>query len=151
MYTGLLCKHSILVAVNRMKNTRGIENQRMLCERVVECCNSNWKRKTYETIPKIHVCAPPKPNVIIKKDDVVDNQRLEFISRFREIINHLDPDIVHDYLRDMETKTLQPIPMDELVGFSPPEDDTISSESDVLEYENPPKRRKKKLSFEPVV
>ena len=134
-----------------MKYTRGDASaQRILCERVVAFCNSNWKRKTYETIPNIHVCTPPKLNVMTN-DDVIDDQRLEFISRFREIINHLDPDIVDEYLRDMETKTLQPIPMVELVSLSPPEDDTISSDSDVLEYANLPKRRKQRLSFEPVV
>ena len=149
MYSGVLCRHSILVAVNRIKYARDKDAQRAVCERVVVFCNPNWQRKTFQTVPKIKVCTPPKLTTFVK-DDVVDDEHLHFISRFREILEYLDPDIVDEHLREMELKTLQPIPVDERVSFPSPEDDTISSESDVLEYTNPPKRRKKKLRFEPV-
>ena len=150
MYSGLLCQHSVLVAVNRIKHARDSEVERLVCERVVQFCNPNWQRKTFQTIPKIHVSNPPKLNMIVK-DDVVDDQRLEFISRFRDVIDYLDPGIVDGYLRAMETKTLQPVPLHERATFSAPEDETISSsDSDVVQYVNPPKRRKKKLRFKSV-
>ena len=99
MHTGLLCKHSILVAVDRINESRGDrERQQRLCEDVVSFCNSNWYRKTFDNIPTIHV--QPVPNLSPVKHE--NPQEMEFLSRFRDVIQHLETDTIDQFLREME-------------------------------------------------
>ena len=146
MHTGLLCKHSILVAVDRINEYReDSEGKQRVCEAVVSFCNSNWKRKTYDHIPTIHVY--PTPKLSVGRDEIP--QEIEFLSRFRDVIQYLETDTIERYLREMEDLIVQPVPSRER-GKLPPTIESTSSDSDVKEFSNPPRRRKRKLVFQNV-
>ena len=104
-----MCKHSILVAVDRTNESRGDRGRKQrLCEDVVSFYNSNWylKSKIFDNIPTIHV--QPVPNLSPVKHE--NPQEMEFLSRFRDVIQYLETDTIEQFLREMEDLIVQQVP-----------------------------------------
>ena len=83
MYTGLLCKHSLLAVVEWLSYATTKGEKQDIYEQILKFCNKNWFRKQYFPLPQLHIPeAPTMKSMHIEMDD----RRSDFMTRFREII-----------------------------------------------------------------
>ena len=68
---------------------------------------------------------------------------MEFLSRFRDVIQYLETDTIDQFLREMEDLIVQPVPIRERGRYVIQKKMTgTSSDSDLKEFSNPSRRRK---------
>jgi len=141
MFTGLLCKHSLLAVVTRLTMCRTAESKQEIYDTVLRFCNGNWLKKRYSRTRPLFFPPPPAVQTVVSTN-MGDNTGTEFLRRFREIISCLPPKIVDKYLKKMETRLFRPNRPRRTQQFDPPTDE-------IGQFTNPPKRRRRrKLDFE---
>ena len=141
-YTGMLCKHSVLSVLDRLKDVSSNEEREVIYKRVINFCNPNWYRKTYDTVEKVWYCDPPVVTPL--QGAGASKEEKKFITRFREIVRFLPPEVVDRHLRRLECLLLEPATRTKSVRLSTP---VATVHNEIQQYSNPPKRSRRKLHY----
>lgn len=141
-YTGMLCKHSVLSVLERLKDVSSNEDREVIYKRVINFCNPNWHRKTYDTVEQVWYCDPPVVTPLQGTGDSKEEKK--FMSRFREIVRFLPPEVVDRHLRQLECLLLEPATRTKSVRLSTP---VATVDNEIQQYSNPPKRSRRKLHY----
>jgi len=143
-YTGLLCRHSILVVVERLRMTRDRDVKKGICKSVVSFCHLNWHRTTYDETPEVEVVKPPTLCPVTLGQDP---RRQQYMERFRNAIQFMSSTSIEDHLQSMETSVFDSTRSDPVDTVTKVLNVDLSDET-VMEFANPRKRpRRRKLDF----
>ena len=143
MFQGLLCKHSLLAVVSWLTTCRTTEERKLIYDQVLRFCNKNWFRTRYSRLPELQFPSPPSIDSIITEND---EQKRDFLTRFREIIRCIPPKMIEKYLKRLESKFIRPIRQRRYV---PVRYDPEDNSEVIQQFSNPPRRRRKrKLVFD---
>jgi len=139
-YTGLLCKHALLTVVERVQMCTCRAEKEAIYRQVIDFCNPNWHRRSYDSKSRVWISDPPHTKSLNSTCGVHDGQ---FVSRFKEVIRFLPPQVIHEHLTQLECLLLEPGTRTRNNRVRPP---TTTSDN-IQQYSNPTKRRKSKLDF----
>ena len=137
-YTGLPCKHTLQVVVDKLQMCPDRDERKAICTSVMELCNDTWFRKNYEVMTRRYPSLPPTHREF-HRDEY--DQSAQYVTRFRNVVNFLSPRTLECHLRSMEKLVLQPNDVTTTRSH-----DVITNSpklpNPVLRYRNPRKRKR---------
>lgn len=107
IYTGLVCKHGLLAAVEKIRNCEEDKDKQDIITAVINVCHPNWLKKTYSSKRLRDVPIPCEPpSVYDVPSRIVTDEKQVWMNRFQEVIKYLPPGFVEETLEVMERTAL---------------------------------------------
>lgn len=116
-HTGLLCNHALTACVQRLQEQPDNDAKELIIDVAVAKCNKNWHRSTYARVNVPAEFTPPAGLTFMPSARRMLSSRttreLDFITRFREVLQFVPGKQVESLLHELESYALHELEPDE--------------------------------------
>lgn len=116
-HTGLLCNHALIACVQRLQEQPDKDEKEVILDYAVAKCNKNWRRSTYARVNVPYEFTPPTGLTFMPSARRIlscrTSRELDFITRFREVLQFVSVKQVETLLHELESHALSDVEPDE--------------------------------------